>query len=453
MRFLLYKRTRVTKKRHLSDIGERKMKTFVQTIALLIIAVLSVFLFPDRLLSVAYSKPLDDQAPAVPLYAPTTDIWYEFLESFSFRDYPYALKLIDSLIKNQPDSLEYQIYRARCLSAMGKTDEALSIYDNLAQKYNDKDEQSAILSEKAVVFVQKNKNKNALELIQSIDKDNPQTSLRYMTCKAIVLIANDQHDKALELLTNSIIKKGFGLRYDYLNNAFLYVELCCLAGHYDEALHMADQLINVDSKYGRFWLVRAYLNMKLHPDNVLITLERADKCKDEPVIRGEILLLKVYYYTQIEQNYSQAIEYLQKLMDIKCQWNDFNKNTCLTFLYIMTEQYDKAGITIKKLDSLAKTDEEQYEVFCYKLYLAHINKDGKEIQQLLENNKKLCQYCEKMNNGKMLKVFRMAAKAYQQPSDNELAQLVSDFMADFKVPRKEIPLTVFFYSFDWDKSL
>ena len=336
MRFLLYKGTRVTKKRHLSDIGERKMKTFVQTIALLVIAVLSVFLFPDRLLSVAYSKPLDDQAPAVPLYAPTTDIWYEFLESFSFRDYPYALKLIDSLIKNQPDSLEYQIYRARCLSAMGKTDEALSIYDNLAQKYNDKDEQSAILSEKAVVFVQKNKNKNALELIQSIDKDNPQTSLRYMTCKAIVLIANDQHDKALELLTNSIIKKGFGLRYDYLNNAFLYVELCCLAGHYDEALHMADQLINVDSKYGRFWLVRAYLNMKLHPDNVLITLERADKCKDEPVIRGEILLLKVYYYTQIEQNYSQAIEYMQKLMDIKCQWNDFNKNSCLTFLYVMT---------------------------------------------------------------------------------------------------------------------
>ena len=145
----------MTKKRHLSDIGERKMKTFVQTVALLVIAVLSVFLFPDRLLSVAYSKPLDDQAPAVPLYAPTTDIWYEFLESFSFRDYPYALKLIDSLIKNQPDSLEYQIYRARCLSAMGKTDEALSIYDNLAQKYNDKDEQSAILSEKAVVFVQK----------------------------------------------------------------------------------------------------------------------------------------------------------------------------------------------------------------------------------------------------------------------------------------------------------
>lgn len=429
------------------------MKYFINNIALSFFFFLSWLTYAEELTLHGTKDNLDVQPP-IPLIDMTTAVWNDCLASFDYRDYPKALKLVDSLIIKHPDNLTYLIRRARCLSAIGKTEEALSVYDNLAQKFKDKDEQIRILSEKAVVLVQMNKNKDAIELIQAIDRLNPgQTILRFITCKSIVMMANSQYKEAWELLSNSLSQGSLGQYEDSRNNSFLFAELSILAERFDISLRIIDYTVDEFPMLGRYWLARAALSFLFRQDQVLYCLEQAEKCKDEPAVRGGILLMKVCYYADCEHDYSRALEYMQQLMGVKCQLDDFNKNALLATMYFYTKQYNNARTITNKLEMLAKADNELYIVFRFKLYIAHINKDGKEIQQLLGNNEKLCQYCETMNNGKMLKAFRMAANAYQQPSDNELAQLVSDYMADFTIPRKEIPLTVFFYSFDWDKRI
>ena len=128
------------------------MKTLPNLIAIFLFILLTNSLYANEL-SPDNSSCAFDELPPVPVFDTTASDWNSCLESFDFRDYPNALKLVNSLIEKHPDNLTFLIRRARCLSAMGKADEALRIYDSLAQKFKDKDEQSAILSEKAVVLV------------------------------------------------------------------------------------------------------------------------------------------------------------------------------------------------------------------------------------------------------------------------------------------------------------
>ena len=429
------------------------MNKFQKAIALLIIIVLQVS-FNTGNVNAEDAPGNLDSPPPVPEFDIIPDIWNECLESFEYRDYSKALKLVNSLIERYPNNLSYQIRRTRCISAMGKTDEALGIYDNLARKFKDKNEQAAILSEKAVVLVQQHKFKDALELLQSIDdNDLQQKNLRYMTCKAIILMANGQYEKAQQFLSNSVpLASPFGQdQYeDRRNVGFLFAELCSILGEPNRSQEMIDLLIEEFPSIGRFWLARAALYFSSRPGQVLSCLDKAEKCKDEPAIRGGILFMKVCYYRDVERNYPCALKYMQILMDLKNQPRNFYKDAYLTNLYIITKNFEQADKEINKLNVIAKTIEEQYEVFFLKLYLAFVKKDGKEIQQLLEKNKNLCEYSDKMNNGQAIKIFRIASIAYQRRSDDELAQLVCDYFENFEFSRKKIYITTFFYSVDWN---
>ena len=455
MRFLLFKGTRVTKKRHLSDIGERKMKTFVQTVALLVIAVLSVVLYADELPSDNPSSAFDE-LPPVPVFDTTASDWNSCLESFDFRDYPNALKLVNSLIEKHPDNLTFLVRRARCLSAMGKADEALSIYDNLAQKFKDKDEQSAILSEKAVVLVQMHKNEEALKLIRYVDNSNPLNSQRYITCKSMVLIANKAYKDAIPLLLCSLEQGERGQREDYCNNAFLLVDKYCEIGHYDIALDILDQLLEHYPMYGRFWLARAALCTLFNRDNVLNILEKAEKCKDAPAIQGGILFLKAYYYAYININLTRAIEYAQQLMNEKSQLGDFGKTLFLSELYLSAKQYDQTALLINKLDKLAKYDLELYRTVWHKARLYFYIEDFKAFNDLYksyEKNDSLRLYDKNKGDGQLDFSLKVCLLAWQQKKDNELAQIMYSSCNNDKVPKFEFPLTILFYTADWDRRL
>ena len=455
MRFLLFKGTRVTKKRLLSDIGERKMKTFVQAVALLVIAVLSVALYADELPSDNPSS-ASDELPPVPMFDTTASDWNSCLESFDFRDYPNALKLINSLIEKHPDNLTFLIRRARCLSAMGKADEALSIYDNLAQKFKDKDEQSAILSEKAVVLVQMHKNEEALKLIRYVDGSNPLNSQRYITCKSMVLIANKAYKDAIPLLLCSLEQGERGQREDYCNNAFILVDNYCITGHNDIALNILDQLLEHYPMYGRFWLARAALCTLFNRDNVLYTLEKAEKCKDAPAIQGDILFLKAYYYAFIDIKLPRAIEYAQQLMNEKSQIHEFGKTLFLSELYLLAKQYDQAVLLINKLDKLAKSDLEQHRTFWNKARLYFYIEDFKAFNDLyksFERNDSLRLYDKNNEDGQLDFSLKVCLLAWQQKKDNELAQLMYISCKNSKFSDFPFSLTILFYTADWDRRL
>lgn len=216
-----------------------------------------------------------------------SDTWTKCVESFEFRDYSQALALVDSLIKQNSDCLKYQIRRARCLSALGKTAEALRLYDSLAKQY--KEEHTSILPEKALVLVQTQKPKEALEIIQSLDSEKLLSNMRFITCKALVLMANDQEDEALNLLLNSFPPQTIDTQEDEedcLNNSLLLAELYNLARCHDMALNVLDRVLEDYPMYGRFWLARATYCVTFNRKNVLFYLEKAEKCKDAPVIYG-----------------------------------------------------------------------------------------------------------------------------------------------------------------------
>lgn len=381
-----------------------------------------------------------------------SDTWGKCVESFEFRDYPQALTLIDSLIKQKPDCLTYQIRRARCLSALGKTDEALHLYDSLAKQY--KGERASILPEKAVVLVQTQKVEEALKIIQSLDNENLHPNMRFITCKSLVLMANNRKNEALELLITSLSHATAEQKEDSLNNAFLIVELYNLAKRHDIALRLLDNLLEDYPMYGRFWLARAAYGITFNSDSVLVCLEKAEKCKDAPAIRGGILCLKVYYYTNITHDYSHAMECMHHLIKINCQLDDFSKGVYLTTLYFASKQFNQAALEIKKLDPMVKTEGQEYELLYCKLLFALANNDGNEIQQLLDKNEKVCQYDEKYNNGEMVNSFRIFSVAYRQPNDNELAQLVlTIYKKNSYALTREIPFSVIFYTVDWDRKI
>lgn len=451
MRFLLFKGTRVTKKRHLSDIGERKMKTFVQTVALLIIAVLSVALYADELPSDHPSSAFDE-LPPVPVFDTTASDWNNCLESFDFRDYPNALKQVNSLIEKHPDNLTFLIRRARCLSAMGKADEALRIYDSLAQKFKDKDEQSAILSEKAVVLVQINKNKDALKLIQSVDNLNPSITLRYLNCKSIVLLINGKLEEANNILSNSFKQGECGQPEDYRNIGLLYAELLYLIKSYDVALLVVESLVDHYPSYGRFWLVRAAFNLEYNNATLLYYLSKAEQCRDSSAIRGGIYFLKATYYQRIKQDLTNALKYSKLSMDSTCQLSDFNKNAYLAIQYLVRHQYTQASLVINKLEKMAKTNKEQFEILHYKLYLAYSKKDLNEIQNILSNideNRDQFSYIE--NSRTLINSYRAYLIANQQSEDSELSQLVIELFKDHVSIFKRVSPSIYFYTTDWNK--
>lgn len=163
--------------------------------------------------------------------------------------------------------------------------------------------------------------------------------------------------------------------------------------------------------------------------------------------------MKVYYYANIEHDYSRAMEYMRLLKDTNCQLSEVNKGIFTISLYIASKQYNLAASEIKRLDVMTKTELQEFGLFYCKLTIAMMNNDGNEIQQLLDKNEKICQYAENHNYGKIVNGFRLLSVAYQQSEDNELAQLVRSLNKDASFFTKDISYSVILYTADWNRKI
>ena len=208
--------------------------------------------------------------------------------------------------------------------------------------------------------------------------------------------------------------------------------------------------------YGRFWLARAALCTLFNRDNVLYTLEKAEKCKDAPAIQGDILFLKAYYYAYIDISVPRAIEYAQQLMNEKSQIHEFGKTLFLSELYLLAKQYDQAVLLINKLDKLAKSDLEQHRTFWNKARLYFYIEDFKAFNDLcksFERNDSLRLYDKNNEDGQLDFSLKVCLLAWQQKKDNELAQLMYISCKNSKFSDFPFSLTILFYTADWDRRL
>ena len=266
-------------------------------------------------------------------------------------DFVRANNLIDKIIADNPDNTYYKYVKSFILLNLGKSEDALALYDKELEK---NPQNAEMLACKAHLILVEGNKTQALEMIYEALCANFELSPLVNIKRAQIYDAIDQCDYAFKILSDIDMSKEFAkpnLSFLEFVYSLAYSSIAFNSERYLDARIGIDRLLKKNEKLEDAWFLLAQINSKVSPNDVLECLDKAEKIHSNSL---NFLLFKAKFFAW-RNDYKSAAhlydEIIQRKLDL-----DLNESLRYVTILINSENISKAREVFSEIKVVNKYD-------------------------------------------------------------------------------------------------
>lgn len=315
-----------------------------------------------------------------------SEMWKECFETFEDGHYFQAHKMIDNLLKEFPDNLEYLIMKAKCLVWTNQQEEALPCWKQMLEQYPNN---TLLKAEWALTLIYMNRNEEALKVIDSLDSTEVEKNFRILHRKVTVLAATDRVNspELFQLIQRGLVK-SISNEHDpsNLDRNFLLLagRLFCKYGYYDVTDLTFTKLCDKYPHQAIAHLNYAKICFFINPRATLKHVLKAQQCPDFSNHLELYYETIIPYYYEIESDIPKTLMTLEsadKTIKLPLKMKLFQFALESQGGYLNTQKWE---FFLK--NSQPQNDEDAWYLFNIQMELFRLKKEWKNMLDYAENH-------------------------------------------------------------------